>query len=128
VAEAADRLRLADPTLAPQRALRLAEKGTAPGPDGRLRFKHDPRLTAGRPFPFDAERALAFWAKVSCPVLIVEGERSELRLSEAEGRRRWSSFPSWRHVVVPDASHLIQRDQPAAVAALLREFLSEPPT
>jgi len=106
-------------------ALRLAEKGTAPGSDGRLRFKHDPRLTAGHPCAFDVEHARLFWAKVACPVLILEGARSDIRLSEEEGRRRWSSFPSWRHTVLPDAGHMMQRDQPEALAEVLLEFLGE---
>lgn len=125
VEEAATRLRESDPSLRPELALRLAEKGTARADDGRLRFKHDPRLTAGRPCAFDVEHARRFWANVSCPVLILEGERSEIRLPEEEGRRRWSSFPNWRHAVLPDASHMLQRDQPKALAAVLLEFLSE---
>jgi len=123
--EAAARLRETDPSLRPALALRLAEKGTAPGSDGRLRFKHDPRLTAGRPCAFDVEHARLFWAKVACPVLILEGARSEIRLSEEEGRRRWSSFPTWRHTVLPDAGHMMQRHQPDALATVLREFLGE---
>jgi len=125
VEEAAARLCETDPSLRRELALHLAEKGTAVGPDGRRRFKHDPRLTAGRPCAFDPEQARLFWAKVACPFLILEGERSEIRLSEEEGRRRWSSFPDWRHVVLPDASHMMQRDQPQALAAVLLEFLSE---
>lgn len=125
VEEAAARLRQADPSLRQELSLRLAEKGTARGEDGRLRFKHDPRLTAGRPCAFDVEHARRFWAGVACPVLIVEGERSELRLSEEEGRRRWSSFPEWRHVVLPAAGHMMQRHQPEALAAVLAEFLGD---
>jgi pimeloyl-ACP methyl ester carboxylesterase len=122
--EAALRMREKDPLLRPERALRLAEKGTAPGPDGRLRFKHDPQLTAGRPEAFDPDHAMPFWAKVACPVLIVEGERSDMRLSEQEGKRRWSSFPSFRHVLVDGAGHMMQRHQPEALAAVLLEFLA----
>jgi pimeloyl-ACP methyl ester carboxylesterase len=122
--EAAARLRETDPSLGPEIALRLAEKGTGVGEDNRRRFKHDPRLTAGRPEAFDPELARLFWTEVRCPVLIVEGERSEIRLSPEEGRRRWSSFRDWRHALVHDAGHMIQRDQPAAVAALLRGFLA----
>jgi pimeloyl-ACP methyl ester carboxylesterase len=122
--EAAARLRETDPTLGAELSLRLAEKGTSVSADGLRRFKHDPRLTAGRPEAFDPELARLFWAEVRCPVLIVEGERSEIRLSPEEGRRRWSSFRDWRHLVVPGAGHMIQRDQPAAVAALLEEFLA----
>lgn len=121
--EAAARLRQTDATLPYQLALRLAEKGTRLGDDGRRRFKHDPRLTAGRPEAFDPELARLFWAEVRCPVLIVEGERSEMRLPADEGKRRWSAFRDWRHALVADAGHMIQRDQPAAVAGLLRGFL-----
>ena len=125
VEEAAARLRETDPPLRPALALRLAEKGTAPGSDGRLRFKHDPMLTAGHPCAFDGEHARLFWANVACPVLILEGAESATRLSEEEGRRRWSSFPSWRHAVLPDAGHMMQRHQPEALAAVLLEFLGE---
>jgi pimeloyl-ACP methyl ester carboxylesterase len=121
--EAAARLRETDPELAPELALSLAEKGTRVGEDGRRRFKHDPRLTAGRPEAFEPELARRYWAEVRCPVLIVEGERSQIRLSEEEGRHRWSSFKDWRHALIAGAGHMIQRDQPAAVAALLRGFL-----
>jgi pimeloyl-ACP methyl ester carboxylesterase len=123
--EAAARLREGDPDLGPELALRLAEKGTARGPDGRLRFKHDPRLTAGRPCAFDVENARRFWADVQCPVLIVEGERSDIRLPEEEGKRRWSSFPRWRSVVVPGTGHMVPRHQPQALARLLVDFLEE---
>jgi pimeloyl-ACP methyl ester carboxylesterase len=125
VEEAAARLRETDPSLRPAMALRLAEKGTAPGSDGRLRFKHDPRLTAGHPCAFDVEHARLFWANVACPVLILEGAESATRLSEEEGRRRWSSFPTCRHAVLPDAGHMMQRHQPEALAAVLLEFLGE---
>jgi pimeloyl-ACP methyl ester carboxylesterase len=125
--EAAQRLRDGDPELGPERALRLAEKGTDRGPDGRLRFKHDPRLTAGRPCAFDVENARRFWANVRCPVLIVEGAQSDFRLPEEEGRRRWSSFARWRSVVVPATGHMVPRHQPQALARLLVDFLSEAP-
>jgi pimeloyl-ACP methyl ester carboxylesterase len=125
VEEAAARLRETDPPLRPALALRLAEKGTAPGSDGRLRFKHDPRLTAGHPCAFDVEHARLFWANVACPVLILEGAESATRLPEEEGRRRWSSFPNWRHAVLRDAGHMMQRHQPEALAAVLLEFLGE---
>jgi pimeloyl-ACP methyl ester carboxylesterase len=125
VEEAAARLRKSDPTLRPELAARLAEKGTRPGPDGRLRFKHDPRLTAGGAYVFDVEQAREFWAKVACPVFIVEGERSRMRLPAEEARHRWSAFHDLRRTaVLPGAGHMMQRDQPAALARMLGDFLA----
>jgi pimeloyl-ACP methyl ester carboxylesterase len=123
VEEAAARLRDSDPSLRAELALRLAERGTARGSDGRLRFKHDPRLAAGRPWAFDAENARRFWANIGCPVLLVEGERSSMRLSDEEARRRFASFRDHRHVVLQAAGHMMQRDQPEALSRVLWEFL-----
>ena len=123
--EAADRLRENDPLLGRELALRLAEKGTSPGPDGRLRFKHDPRLASRSPAGFDVEDARRFWAEIRCPVLVVEGEHSEFRLAAAEARRRWSAFPQWRSAVIAGAGHMMQRHQPQALARLLADFLRE---
>jgi pimeloyl-ACP methyl ester carboxylesterase len=125
VEEAAARLAESDPALRPALARRLAEKGTARGPDGRLRFKHDPRLASGRPCSFDIDRAMRFWAAVDCPVLLVEGENSPIRLPAEEARRRWGVFPQSHHALIPAAGHMIQRDQPQALARLLVRFLDE---
>ncbi len=126
IAEAAARLQRTDPTLRPELAQRLAEKGTRPGPDGRLRFKHDPRLTVGVVSDFDLEQAATIWSQITCPVLLIEGERSGIRLPEAEARRRWAAFRQHRSIVLPDAGHLMQRDQPQALARHLAEFLGGP--
>jgi pimeloyl-ACP methyl ester carboxylesterase len=125
IAEAAARLQKTDPTLRPELARRLAERGTRPGPDGRLRFKHDPRLTVGVVSDFDIEQAGTIWSQITCPVLIIEGERSGIRLPEDVARRRWSAFRQHRSIVLPDAGHMMQRDQPQALARHLAEFLGD---
>jgi pimeloyl-ACP methyl ester carboxylesterase len=104
IAEAAARLTEGDPGLRPALARRLAEKGTARGPDGRLRFKHDPLLASGRPCVFEVDRAMQFWATVRCPVLLLEGEHSAIRLPAEEARRRWGAFPQWYAALVPGAT------------------------
>jgi pimeloyl-ACP methyl ester carboxylesterase len=123
--EAAARLAESDPALRPALARRLAEKGTARGPDGRLRFKHDPRLAGGRPCVFDPDYAMRYWAEVSCPVLLLEGEHSPIRLPPEEASRRWSAFRDRHSALVPAAGHMMQRDQPAALARLLVRFLDD---
>jgi pimeloyl-ACP methyl ester carboxylesterase len=120
---AAERLIANDPRLPSPLALHLAERGTRENPDGTRSFKHDPlHLTTG-PYGFSAETAERFWRRITCPVLLVEGDASSFRLSPEERDRRHGCFPDHRHVVLPDAAHMMHRDQPGALAAALVEHL-----
>jgi pimeloyl-ACP methyl ester carboxylesterase len=117
-AEAAARLRKNDPRLDEETALFLAEAGTRAHPDG-LRWKHDPLHYTSGPYPFRVAVAAKYWARVSSPVLVVDGEASTLNLPIAERAARRAHFPQHTHVIVPDAGHAVPRHQPAAVADLL---------
>jgi pimeloyl-ACP methyl ester carboxylesterase len=113
------RLRRHDPRLTDDRARHLAEAGTRVDADGQRRWKHDPlHLTTG-PYPFRLAVAARYWRRVECPVLCVDGDASTLNLAEAERARRRACFADVRHEVVADAGHMLQRHQPAAIAALL---------
>jgi pimeloyl-ACP methyl ester carboxylesterase len=119
---AAQRLRKHDPLLGEALALRLAEHGTRPHPDGGLVWKHDPlHLTQG-PYPFRRDHAASFWRRIACPVMVVDGADSQLNLPEAERAARRAELRNARHVVVPGAGHMMMRHQPAAIAALLVEL------
>lgn len=124
-AAAAARLRAHDPLLDEAQALRLAERGAAPGPDGQWRFKHDPLHVTPGPLPFRRELAESFWRRVRCPVLLVEGEDSLLRHDKEEQQRRAACFADHEVAVLPGAGHMMQRHRPAALARLLRRFLVE---
>jgi pimeloyl-ACP methyl ester carboxylesterase len=126
VEDAARRLRANDPRLDPALARRLAEKGTAPTPDGRLRFKHDPLHTTVGPYGFQTDIAARFWTKITCPTLLVEAEHSLFRHPPEEAARRHGFFKDARHAVLPGAAHMMQRHAPAGLAALLVEFLRSP--
>jgi pimeloyl-ACP methyl ester carboxylesterase len=41
-------------------------------------------------------------------------------------KRRFAHIPNGRLVTIADAGHMLHHDQPAAVAAAMEEFLSEP--
>jgi len=124
VAEAADRLRKSDPRLSEELVTMIAEKGTAPGPDGRLQFKHDPlHLTRG-PYPFKVAYAEGFWRAIRCPVLLVEGGDSVFRHGAEEKARRHACFADHRFEVIEGAAHMMQRHQPRALAELLASFLA----
>lgn len=123
--EAAERMRATDPLLTLDKARQLAEYGTRLLPDGTRTFKHDPlHLTPG-PYPFSVETAMQFFRRISCPVLHVDGAQSNFRLSDEDTTRRKACFGNLREVSLPDAGHMLQRDQPQALAQVLDAFLSE---
>jgi len=122
--EAAARLRAHDRLLGADRALELARHGTVRRADGQLEFKHDPLHVTPGPNPFSAEVALRYFGQVTCPTLLVEGSASVFRHAPAEAARRAGAFRHARKAVVQDAGHMMQRHQPAALAALLLDFLS----
>jgi pimeloyl-ACP methyl ester carboxylesterase len=115
---AAARLRKHDPLLGEELALRLAAHGTRPV-EGGFVWKHDPlHLTMG-PYPFRRDAAAQYWKRIACPVLIVDGAKSTLNLGEAERAERRSYFAHAKHVVLPEAGHMMARHQPAELATLL---------
>jgi len=124
LAEAAARLRAHDPMLADELALELAGHGTRAGDDGRLRFKHDPMHVTMGPTPFRVAYAAEFWRRITCPVLVVDGEKSIFRAAGEEIERRLGFLPTARRALLPGAGHMMQRHQPAALAELLTAFLT----
>jgi pimeloyl-ACP methyl ester carboxylesterase len=94
------------------------------GDDGRLRFKHDPLHATLGPYGFRLEVAERFWRAVRCPVLLVEGAQSLLRLDPATAEKRYGCFADHRRAELAGAGHMMQRHQPDALARLLVEFLS----
>jgi pimeloyl-ACP methyl ester carboxylesterase len=95
---------------------------------GGLVWKHDPlHLTAG-PYPFRVDVARAHWERVTAPVLIIDGARSKLNLSEAERAARRASFARHRHLVIEDAGHAVQRHQPARLAGAILAHAAEDPS
>jgi pimeloyl-ACP methyl ester carboxylesterase len=123
VDEAAARLRAHDPLLAEEVSRAVAEKGTTPALGGRIRFKHDPLHVTPGPYGFSFEFARSFWSAVRCPTLLVEGAQSTMRHPPAEIERRVAAFADARLASVTGAGHMMQRHQPAALAALLVDFL-----
>lgn len=121
LADAAARLRKHDALLAEPLALELARAGTREV-EGGLAWKHDPmHLTMG-PYPFRRDAAAQYWRRVTCPVLVVDGAKTMLNLPEPERAVRRAAFANHRHVVLPNAGHMMQRHQPEALANLLLEL------
>jgi pimeloyl-ACP methyl ester carboxylesterase len=122
--DAAARLRRHDPLLGEALARDLAAAGTRPASpaeaiDGGVAWKHDPLHVTEGPYPFRRDHAARYWRAITCPVLVVDGERSMLNLPDAERAARRADLARATHVVLPGAGHMMQRHRPAELAELL---------
>jgi len=98
-----------------------------PLPEGGWTWKYDRRhLTRERFEAFAAELAELerLLPDVRCPVLVVRGEESDV-MTATDARRLAERLPDGRAIVVPEAGHTVQGDNPAGLAAALREFAAE---
>ncbi|MDB4964736.1 MAG: alpha/beta hydrolase fold protein [Myxococcales bacterium] len=124
VEEAAGAIAAHDPLVTPEVARFLAEKGTTTALGGRVRFKHDPLHATPGPYGFSFATASQFWSRVRCPTLLVDGAQSVFRHAADEAARRAACFADPpRTATIEGAGHMMQRHQPARVAAVLRSFL-----
>jgi pimeloyl-ACP methyl ester carboxylesterase len=123
VAAAAERLRQNDAGLGHAMSLRLAERGTELCDDGLRRFKHDPlHLTRG-PYQFRVEQARAFWERIRCPVLFVDGSESPFRDRRVNVEERLSAISNVQRATLAGAGHMLQRHRPQELAHVLADFL-----
>lgn len=122
VAEAAARLKKTNPRLSGDFATFLAEHGTKQAGDGRLRWKFDPLHQSRSPQQFYLQQAIAFWRRIACPVLYVEGEHSPLFGPLGD---RVQYFNRCERKTIKNAGHMLHHDQPDTLTDLLLEFLSE---
>ncbi len=115
---AAGRLRKHDPLLGEALSLRLAEHGATRTEDGYV-WKHDPlHLTSGA-YPFRRDAAAQFWKRITCPVIVVDGAKTELNLPEPERALRRGYFANVRHEILAESGHMMARHQPEELARIL---------
>ncbi len=117
---AAARLRKNDALLTEDAALAMAAAGTRPVATG-LVWKHDPlHMTVGTRSRIGSRSRAATGLPSTCPVLIVDGDRSTLNLPYAERASRRATFANHRYIVIEGAGHAVQRHQPEALADAIR--------
>ena len=63
------------------------------------------------------------FAQLQCPSLFLKAEKSVLKPGLAE--RMVAAMPNGRLAIVPQSHHHVLLDNPAGLAAALREFLDE---
>ncbi|MGA2128018.1 MAG: alpha/beta hydrolase [Xanthobacteraceae bacterium] len=96
-------------------------------PDGTLAWRHDRERPEDFLHILETIEELATLApEITCPALIVRGERSRV-LTDEKAERFARMFPDGRWTVVPHAGHNVQEDNPKALAAVIRTFLAGPP-
>lgn len=118
--ELVDRLREVNPKYTPEHARDLAAHGTSQLEDGRWTWKFDPRMRMPNPMMYLPAQFRAFWARITAPTLQILGEDSPYLAFVQPGL--WN-IPGMRVARVPNAMHMIQHDNPVALAALVRAFL-----
>ena len=97
------RLRERLPRLSETAARHLVEFGTRAVDGGRV-WKFDPLHQTRAPQPTYAAQARAFWQRVPCPVLYIEGAESRLGLPPEDIAERLSALHA-RRITIPDCGH-----------------------
>ena len=120
LAAAAQRLRERWPNLPMAAAHHLAEHNTRLV-DGERRWKFDPLHQTRAPQPTFVAQARAFWRRVSCPVLYVEGGDSVLRLPAADIDERLAALRAQR-ATIAGAAHHPHLERPDDLARVLIAF------
>jgi len=136
IGHVAARLRKNNRRLTEDRALFLARHWAEELPDGSARLVSDPRHKLPFPTVYRLEEVFAIWRAIEAPVLWLAGADSNIPqwLDGAQAsdggtepfaavRRRLAHIGNGRMQVVADAGHMLQHDQPAAVAAAIEPFL-----
>jgi pimeloyl-ACP methyl ester carboxylesterase len=78
---------------------------------------------------YRVEEVLAFWKRITCPVLFVEGAETMYfmlfhgRFKREEFLERVKIVPDFRMETIQQAGHMLHHDQPEELAAHLARFL-----
>jgi pimeloyl-ACP methyl ester carboxylesterase len=125
----AERLRKTNPRLAPDKATWLASRWAEAQNDGSWRLRADPKHKRSHAVLYRKAEAMACWARISAPVLFVEGSDDALeqfwggRYPRADLDERLTAVPQLQRARVADAGHMLHHDQPEALAQLIDDFL-----
>ena len=124
----AARMQRRQPHLTPERALWLAGQWTTTDPHGGLQYRADPRHKMVNPVLYRLEEAKACWRRITCPVLWVIGGTPEHSASAQAVfntlDERRSCFARLSEVTIDNAGHMVQQEQPEALAKAIEDFLS----
>lgn len=126
----ARRLMKTNPRLGPDKAAWLAQHWARPDAQGRWAILGDAGHKIINAQLFRVDEALALYARITAPTLVVEASDDSLtgwwkgKFTLDEFHERLASVPDLRRAVVQDAGHMLHHDQPQQLAALLEGFLA----
>ena len=125
----AGRLRKTNPRLRPDFADWLAPHWSKRNAAGRFEILGDPAHKHVNPMLYRKEEVLACWAKITAPVLWVEGNETDVtkwwgdRFPRADFEARLEVVPSLTRNLLSPCGHMLHHDQPDALAGLLAGHL-----
>jgi pimeloyl-ACP methyl ester carboxylesterase len=119
--EAAARLRERFPRFSEEVARHMAEFGTREY-SGKRFWKFDPLHQTISPQPYYVMQAQAFWRRVSCPVLYIDGAASVLTLPVSDVAERLALLRAER-ATIEGAGHHPHLEEPDALAEVVIDFL-----
>lgn len=129
-AAVAERLRRANPRLAPDKAAFLAPHWAEQVSPGEVKFRSDPRHKMTNPVVYRLEESMVCWRNITAPVLWVAADQSGVEAmfgQEGEGRdlaARTACFRDFRGLkTITGAGHMFHHEQPEQLAAILLAFL-----
>lgn len=121
VADAALRLRLANPRLSPQQAHELTVHGVSENADGSCSWKYDEHVRLDPPPDLTGAEQHVLWGRVTCPTLLAYGSKSWASNPASDGRAGY--FKNCSVTVFADAGHWLQHDCLEQFVATMRRFL-----
>jgi pimeloyl-ACP methyl ester carboxylesterase len=124
--EAARRLQRSNPRLQPALALHLARYGMRETENRKWTWKFDPLHRTISPQPFYSEQAIAFFRRVQCPVLLVQGKHSR-QSPRPDFQRRVEALSDANFAEIDAAGHMVHHDNPKGLAKVVVEFLDAGP-
>ena len=106
-------------------AYKISESGYTPGKEGVYVPKYDSRMILeSEKAGFYVENLWPFIKLISCPTLIVRGEKSQFLLVE-EAIKLAASIPNAILRNIPNATHMPLQENSIAFCTVIREFLYE---
>ncbi|HWU98109.1 MAG TPA: alpha/beta hydrolase [Oxalicibacterium sp.] len=130
-ADVAMRLQKNNPRLNDVHAVFLAGHWAAPDCSGNWVLQADPQHRLTNPTLYRVEEIMACWREITASVLWVEAKNSELvprfgppEIARTEIDRRIAHIADVTILMVDDAGHMVQHDQPETLACAIENFLA----